>query len=378
MKKIEFSHTLPIVMWDFTWLEQHYRGGHFENFDEVIDGLVERGYEAVRIDVYPHLIAADQNGNIQDTFHFDHNGAIGSSVWGRCFSIELNVRTLVVEFIKKLQQRGIKIGLSTWIRPVREKRDEQIGDASDFIRIWDETLTFLKENDCLENVIYVDLLNEYPLYHGYKTFSEKFQALKDDREKQDSFYWNVAEQALASLRAKWPEYRFLFSQTENHFSKRDLNKDYSLFDALDVHIWMTHNHDLLNQLPYFYESHCMTTDVHFKETNKKLHDLYFNDEEKYNRFMREHINTVAELGRKYRIPVGNTEGWGIVIWREHPYLEWDFIKHAGLVSAKMAVEAGYAFVCSCNFCHPEFPGIWNDVEWHKKITDIIKQGKPVY
>ena len=107
--KAEFTHALPIVMWDFSWLELHHRGGAFEDWDEVIDGLVERGYEAVRIDVSPHLIAADSQGEVQEVFHFDVLGALGSALWGRCFSVELNVRELTVEFIKKLQKRGIKI-----------------------------------------------------------------------------------------------------------------------------------------------------------------------------------------------------------------------------------------------------------------------------
>ena len=376
--KTEFTHALPIVMGDFSWLELHHRGGAFEDWDEVIDGLVERGYEAVRIDVSPHLIAADSQGEVQEVFHFDVLGALGSALWGRCFSVELNVRELTVEFIKELQKRGIKIGLSTWIRPVREKRDELIGDTDDLVRIWDETLKFLKENGCMENVIYVDILNEYPLWHGYKTFNDQYKALENDIEKQDEFYWDVATKVLTKLRQKWPEYRFLFSQTENYFSWRDLNKDYSLFDALDVHVWMTHNHDLADKLTYLGESHTMSTDVHFKETNATLHEEYLKNEEACNRFMLEHINKIAELGRKYHIPVGNTEGWGIINWREHPYLEWDMIKHAGLVSAKMAADAGYAFICSCNFCHPQFPGLWNDIEWHKKITDIIRQGKPRY
>ena len=134
--KSTFEHTLPIVMWDYSWLQQHHRGGSFADYDRVIDELVERGYEAVRIDVFPHLIASDRNGNLQETFHFDHD-RLGFALWGRKFSIEFNFRSCLVEFIHKLQNRGIKIGLSTWIRAVREGRHSSIGDVNDFVRIWD-------------------------------------------------------------------------------------------------------------------------------------------------------------------------------------------------------------------------------------------------
>ena len=119
-------------------------------------------------------------------------------------------------------------------------------------------------------------------------------------------------------------------------------------------------------------------DVHFPECNQSLHDYYFGNLELCHQWMKEHIEQAAALGQKYHIPVGNTEGWGIINWCEHPYLEWDMIKHAGLVSAKLASDAGFSFICSCNFCHPQFPGVWNDLAWHKQITDIIRHGRPRY
>lgn len=372
--KNDFGHPLPIVMWDFTWSEQHFRGGSFEDYDKVIDELIERGYEAVRIDVYPHLIAVGHDGDIQDTFHFDHSGGLGSYLWGRCFSIELNIRKLLVGFIHKLQEKGLKIGLSTWIRSVREGRDKQIGGVNDFIRIWDETLAFLDENGCLENVIYVDLLNEYPLWHGYRKFTDRYDSFADGSPEQETFYWDFARTALSALKEKWPDLRFLFSQTENHFSCRDLGRDYSAFDALDVHMWFQHYHGFSDRLPYLGEVHTMSTDVHFAETNDLILRLYRENEDACIGWMKQHIGQAAELGRKYGIPVGNTEGWGIIMWREHPYLEWDFIKEAGMVSAQLAADAGYSFICSSNFCQPQFTRLWADIGYHRRVTDLIKAG----
>jgi len=44
-------------MWDFSWLERRWPGAGYEDWDKVLDELAERGYNAVRIDAYPHLIA---------------------------------------------------------------------------------------------------------------------------------------------------------------------------------------------------------------------------------------------------------------------------------------------------------------------------------
>jgi hypothetical protein len=32
----------------------------------------------------------------------------------------------------------------------------------------------------------------------------------------------------------------------------------------------------------------------------------------------------------------------------------------------------YKYICSSNFTHPQFKGIWEDIRWHRKITDRIK------
>ena len=46
-----------ITMWDFSWLERRWPGAGYEDWDKVLDELLERGYNAIRIDAYPHLVA---------------------------------------------------------------------------------------------------------------------------------------------------------------------------------------------------------------------------------------------------------------------------------------------------------------------------------
>jgi hypothetical protein len=50
-------------MWDFSWLERRWPGAGYEDWSQALDELVERGYEAVRIDAYPHLVAATRIAN---------------------------------------------------------------------------------------------------------------------------------------------------------------------------------------------------------------------------------------------------------------------------------------------------------------------------
>jgi hypothetical protein len=53
----QLQQPVAIAMWDFSWLLRHHRTGEFADWDQVLSGLCERGYNAIRIDAFPHLVA---------------------------------------------------------------------------------------------------------------------------------------------------------------------------------------------------------------------------------------------------------------------------------------------------------------------------------
>jgi len=57
--KRKLTRPLAITMWDFSWLERRWPGAGNEDWDVALDELRARGYDALRIDAYPHLVAAD-------------------------------------------------------------------------------------------------------------------------------------------------------------------------------------------------------------------------------------------------------------------------------------------------------------------------------
>ena len=53
------KHPRAITMWEFSWIERRWPGAGYEDWDQALDELYVRGYNAVRIDPFPHLLAAD-------------------------------------------------------------------------------------------------------------------------------------------------------------------------------------------------------------------------------------------------------------------------------------------------------------------------------
>lgn len=129
----------------------------------MLDGLVERGYNAVRIDAIPNHVATGPDGKVTEHVHFPRYDK-DRVMWGNEYPTTVNPRRALKEFIPRCLDRGLKIGLSTWFAG---PGTERITGLDGLVRAWDETLHFLKDNDLLHNIYYVDLLNEYPLWNGF-------------------------------------------------------------------------------------------------------------------------------------------------------------------------------------------------------------------
>ena len=59
MKASPQAYPLAITMWEFSWLERRWPGAGYEDWDQALSELVERGYDAIRIDAFPHLVYND-------------------------------------------------------------------------------------------------------------------------------------------------------------------------------------------------------------------------------------------------------------------------------------------------------------------------------
>ena len=381
-------------MWDFSWLLRHEGdhdiGSEFSDWDKVLDDLIERGYNAIRLDVFPALVAAGSDGELTETFHFPRAGT-RPVMWGNQHSTTVNPRRALLEFIPKCIDRGILLGLSTWFfGPGVEK----VQGLDGFVRVWDQTLAFLNDNNLLHNVYYVDLLNEYPLFSGFKWLRDqmdgdikirgeqaKAEGVHEWKEKAGNyngevsrdFYTKFADDAITRLQAKWPDLDFLFSLTYNGSADWRVMAPTKIA-ALDVHYWFVMNPLLGDQASGYWQNihNLAEHDDAFPRVQEAILKNWTTNKSKLIAWMDQQMAEVAALGRQYNKPVGNTEGWGTINWLDHPSLSWDLIKEAAEIGARLGRKHGYRFNCTSNFTHPQFPRLWADIAWHKRVTSTIR------
>lgn len=406
MKIADLKEKLAITMWDSSWLRRRYAGGGFESFDQALDELKDRGYNAVRIDAYPHMIANAPDGtNVErflDTPGVSHH-KYGFAQWGSQWTVYIHPRNDILEFIRKAKERGIYVALSTWLKPTWECRNDFLEGPEDIIRIWDETLGFLQENGCLDNIVYVDVQNEIPNGACNTWLSNQLSCLKNPvvigkmNARQKDFYRSYFVKIIRELKRRWPQLSFTASYSDM-FEDDALEADLSDYDLLDAHYWAeyapcafvenTGYHEYLvrfgdpdriylNGSATGYTGTVRRTpgDFHFEELNRKIQKAWQDHKSELTDWLESRIEFAAGIGRKYGIPVGNTEGWGSVFWVDHPSLEWTHIKEAALIAAKLGVKYGYAFNCQSNFCEPQFLHLWRDIDHHREVTNIIKNGR---
>jgi hypothetical protein len=383
----ELKNPVAIAMWDYSWILRHHRYGEFENWDSVLAGLVERGYNAIRIDAMPQFVAANSEGKIETEFRNVKDGW-KPALWGNDFTMSFRPREALLEFLPKCEKYGIKVGLATWFMRHGTSRQDIFLEEGGLLRAWDETLSFLKSHNLLENIMYVDLLNEYPNWHGYDWFKKEMNRRSDIKQfsldnpdanvpnfidkkskgnlLQQQFYNDFINSTIKNLGAKFPELEFFASLDSGMDLKRI---DLSSFSALDYHVWFAHT----GSIPGLSDVSSRNQTLDYREVYSGLKDYWKANRNSLIQWMDGRITDISNVASKNNIVCGNTEGWGPIFWFDHPELDWKWVKESADICVDLALKHdNYKFICTSNFTHPQFKGMWDDVKWHQNITRKIK------
>ncbi len=350
---------LAITMWDFSWLERRWPGAGYEDWDTALDELKQRGYNAVRIDAYPHLIAAGAEREWTLLPQWNQQD------WGSPAKCRVRVQPGLNEFIAKCAKRGIVVGLSTWFREDVGKERMKIRSPRDLGLVWKAALDSIRPKALLDNILYVDLCNEFPL-DVWAPFTPKGLL----RGSPEGVSWMA--DSIAVVREAYPDLAYTFSFTSEYETWR--KQDVSMLDFLELHLWMTHFSDFYKQVGYNYERFDSKGYESLAENGERV---YRSKPEYWNKCLSDGIRSLAvEWSKASGKPLITTECWSVVDYKDWPLLKWDWIKELCETGIRTAAGTGrWAAMGTSNFCGPQFRGMWRDVAWHRRMTEVIRSAR---
>lgn len=385
---------LAVAMWDYSWLTRRSGGqAEFADFDAVLDGCVARGYNALRIDAFPHLIADDADGNSGSVF--DMLPQWGGFPWGNGDYVSINPRRDLPEFLHKCADRGIRIGLSTWLTDDATGRATAVKSPADLTRIWAQTLDFLGERGLLDNVEWVDLGNEFPSVPFMPSIVDHINEglepgdrigrlqgyLRPYTPTQAAAISAYMEQVIAPLKARFANLSFCFSLLGDGTTATFAHHNLSSFDLLETHIWLGQNRrfGLRSGLDLFLaEGFGPRQTPHINHGVQLLANrTYYGQRDHLLDWLGDAMDSWVELGNRLGLPVYTTEAWASTNYYDLPSLDpggrtWEWVFDAATHATTMAKHRGWTGICSSNFCEPVFPAFYDDIAWHRRTTDSIR------
>ncbi len=351
------SSPLAITMWDFSWLERCWPGAGYEDWDLALDELSERGYNAVRIDAYPHLVAADRHKSWEILPEWN------TQDWGSPARCRVQVFPALNEFISKCGDRGIRVGLSTWFRQDIHNVRLNIADGGAHGMIWLEVLNEIAQAGLMEHVLYVDLCNEWPL-PCWAPFFKNSNPGKDWRTAESMSWMKTAVQ---TVRAQYPELPLTFSLWPDQQTSAE---ELAFLDFFDPHLWMVDHASFYPRIGYHFQRF---DPVGYENVVRHAEPLYRSNPDFWHEQLRQSIQWNAEVSRRASRPLITTECWSIIDYKDWPLLDWGWVKDVCALGVESAAATGrWAAMATSNFCGPQFRGMWRDVGWHQTLTRRIR------
>jgi hypothetical protein len=354
-------------MWDFSWIERRWPGAGFEDWPLALDELVERGYDAVRIDAFPHLVSSDRDKEWTLLPIWSVND------WGSPSLNKIRVQPGLNLFIGLCKERGVKVGLSTWYREDSTNVRLKISSPVIMAEQWNTTLKGIEEAGLLDSLLYVDMCNEWPgdLWCPY-FHNQPPELTWGGWYTDESMNW--MRQACENVRREFPDLPIGFS-FEARDPKKLAGKDLGFVDYAEPHLWMAQADDgiFYRLVGYRYDRFSLES---YRALVEKGEALYRSKPEYWHDLLRRHVRRTAAAYEPHRLPLMTTECWGVVDYKDWPLLNWNWVKDLCMTGIETAAETGqWVAIATSNFAAPQFRGMWRDVSWHRKANERIKRAE---
>ena len=371
-------------MWEFSWLTRREGAeAEYADWDKVLDELAARGYDTIRMDAFPHLVARGPEGEQVDRFTILPQTPL--FMWGNHAPVEVEPRAALVEFITKVRDRGMNVGLSTWFNDDSLHRAATVATPDDYARIWRETLDHLAGADLLDAVQWVDLCNEfpigkwakgaYPLIFDGADPEDPIPAITEWSPEAQERVQQYLDEGIGQVRDAYPELSYTFS-FESVSGPNARKLDTSALDIAEVHVWLSSDLEFSSasgQLAVVTEQSPDALPAHAE----KAPEVYYSERDRWLSSLEQLVDEWADWAAARELPLATSEAWGPINYDDVDSIEgtteWDWVKDVCAEGVRMAIDKGWWGICTHNFAQPHFEGMWSDVAWHREQTARIKR-----
>lgn len=378
---------LTIAMWDFSWLNQHYKGGYFEDYNKVFDELIERGFNTVRIDAFPLLI-----GKMVD--HDEKVTISGAPLenWGATDEDRKHAVIIeLLEFMRIAKEKNISVILSSWaLDGIVEYPNlkEAYTDPKEIWKAWEKVLDLLKKENLLTHVLYVDFDQEFPFFSPLAPEISRLGRVKEEElssaldameaagsinnsfdelswnHEQMVFVRNYLESTLVHFQQRYPELRFTFSFTSYWKEVRAMN--IKNFDVLELHFWMSQSERFISRSG-FSEVKKDRADNDYSEYMDRITKTMNSVRPMLLKDMHNRLAWAKDWSDEVAAPLVTTEAWGPWWHMDHEDLSWDWLYEWCKEGVELSAEYELWGTTPWNYSHPYWDN-WSNVEWYKEVN----------
>lgn len=389
---LDFSPERPLrlTMWDWSWISHRVPGGAFENWQDVLAEARSRGFDTIRFDPLPDLVA---RGN--QSVHVRVATSTEAVPW-----IDVPAEQRIdpvaeaVAFGEAAAAEGLHLILSSWGLGRGRRGDAvEFGAYPHFARLEDDTTDFAAYLDgwgavleayrsagLFDHVAYVDLNNEIDLVVA--AASSRVPPIEDLgdvwawTELHGGAFREMTETGLRWLHENFPELPATVSccgpiETVGRWYPRNA-------DVLEWHAWYSEPDrpawgervaalfgDRVIPGPQDFRTpeRRRSLDATYRQAHAAAGPVLRRQQDRY-------LATIKSFADSRGLPAMLGEGYATPWYSDEVELSWDWIREVSTAAVRTVQRLGFEGYTTSNFSEPTFP-LWQDVHWHR---DLLRDG----
>lgn len=356
-----------MVSWGHDWLMRREAPHGAYRVPQVLDELCERGYNALRVDAFPHLLATGSDGTHSERFQLLGHG----NLW-------LAPRKQLLDLASQARSRNLRLWLTSRFLNDTQARRAFVRRPRDFADVWSQTLQLLADHQLLDTVAAVDFCDEFTspeTTHGaWRNLFPRhplnpLSRLMDWSAESEQAVERYLLEVPRALRALFPTIAFgvsVSTQTEPRLRKLDTTE----LDFIDTHFWLDDDPriGLMTGAPL-----AMTGNRLARAVQTQLAGLAWRTRgETWVRQLEERFETLSEFARLRRLqPV---VGGGYVRVASEAAADWRWVQDVSEAMINTALGHGVSCMITAQQARPQSETLWREIDWHRDMTRRILTG----